>query len=79
MNVRLRYFAVLRERAGIASEVVETAAPTYRDLYREVSVRRSLGLADDLVRVAVNGEFADMDERLEDGAEIVFIPPVAGG
>ena len=31
------------------------------------------------VRVAVNDEFADWNQTLREGDELVFIPPVAGG
>lgn len=31
------------------------------------------------VRLAVNLEYADMQHRLRDGDEVVFIPPVSGG
>jgi molybdopterin converting factor small subunit len=32
-----------------------------------------------LVRAAVNNEFRAHDSAIEEGDEVVFIPPVAGG
>lgn len=32
-----------------------------------------------ILRVAVNGEYADLDARVAPGDEVALIPPVAGG
>jgi len=42
MQVRIQYFAVLREQAGVAEELVETSAATPADLYDEVRQARGL-------------------------------------
>ena len=76
-TVDVKYFALFRERAGRDSERVATPAPTVGALYDELRPR--LGLDAALVRAAVNGEFAEMDRALNDGDEVVFVPPVAGG
>ncbi|RPI16527.1 MAG: molybdopterin converting factor subunit 1 [Lysobacterales bacterium] len=79
MIVEVRYFAVLRERAGLAAESVETAVGTAAELYDELAARHAFDLPRTLLRVAVNEEFADWSHRLSPGDRIVFIPPVAGG
>lgn len=78
-HVRLRYFASLRERAGIDEEEVETTATDLVGLYEERD--RVLGLAwpREHLRVAVNGAFVPWNQALTDGDEVVFIPPVSGG
>jgi molybdopterin converting factor subunit 1 len=78
-RVRLRYYALLRERAGRQAETVETTAATPADLYRELATRHGFALAQGQLQVAVNGAFADWRQALEDDDEVVFIPPVAGG
>ena len=79
MQVRIQYFAVLREQAGVAEELVETRAATPADLYDEVRQARGLALPRSMLRVAVNDEFCEWSQPLRAGDRIVFIPPVAGG
>lgn len=79
LKVRLQYFASLRERRGLAREEIATAATTPADLYIELSGRHGFALPAEHVRVAVNGEFAELTHLLKDGDEVAFIPPVAGG
>ena len=38
-----------------------------------------LGLGIDRLRVALNAEFQAWSAEIQDGDEVVFIPPVAGG
>lgn len=79
MKVSVLWFAVLRERRGLRSETLETTAATPAELYSELASLHPLGLEARLVRVAIDGAFAGMDEPLREGVEIAFIPPVAGG
>ena len=79
LPVRLEYFALLREQRGLTAEVVQTAAKTARDLYRELSAAHGFTLTAERVRVAINNEFASWDRQLVANDTIVFIPPVAGG
>ena len=78
-RVHVRYYAVLRERAGVADETVATDAVDAAALYDELSVRRDLAFPRAMLRVAVNDEFAEWSRPLADEDRIVFIPPVAGG
>lgn len=76
MEVTVRLFAMLRERAG-APEVV-------LDLPDGASVGDALArlrdLAEDLPLVmAVNREYASEDTVLDPGDELALIPPVSGG
>lgn len=77
-RVRVEYFAILRERAGRATEEVDTQAGTLAELYRELELRHQLPRLPSL-KVAVNDEFADWQRALREGDCVVFIPPVAGG
>ena len=79
ISVSIRYFALLREQRGLSEEKLQTAAATPAELYNELHARHGFTLPADRVRAAVNGEFVTADAPLSSGAEIVFIPPVAGG
>jgi molybdopterin synthase catalytic subunit len=76
MEVRVRLFASLRERAG--RDVVELEVP---DGARVADVIGQLrGLCDGVpVVMAVNREYADPDVALHSGDELALIPPVSGG
>lgn len=78
-HIHVQYYALLREQAGRSSESLVTAAVTPRELYRELQGRYPFSLAPEMLRVAVNSEFGDWDQALEEGDSVVFIPPVAGG
>ena len=80
--VRVRLFAVLRERAGSADLGLELpAGATVGDAL--VELERRPGLGDALARIevalAVNREWADRSTVLHDGDELALIPPVSGG
>ncbi len=78
-EIRVLYFAKLREARGLDEESVETLACTAGGLYEELRFRHRLPLRLDALRCARNGDFCDWGTPLEPGDEIVFIPPVAGG
>ncbi len=79
IQLKVEYFAVLREQRGAAEELVETVAATPADLYAELAERHALQAPRETLRVAVNEEFCDWDSALANGDVVVFIPPVAGG
>lgn len=79
MQLKIQYYALMREQAGRSEETVETAAGTPADLYGELKLRYGFTLAGEQLKVAVNGEFSDWSRRLAAGDAVVFIPPVAGG
>jgi molybdopterin-guanine dinucleotide biosynthesis protein A len=78
-RIKVQYYAILREQAGRSDESIVTAAHTPRDLYNELKSRYPFSLAPEMLRVAVNAEFGEWSQRLDDGDSVVFIPPVAGG
>jgi len=79
MQVKVQYYALLREQAGRSDETLSTRARTPRELYEELRKRHPFTLAPEVLRVAVNAEFGDWSQPLAEGDAIVFIPPVAGG
>ena len=78
-RLHLLYFAMLRESAGVEAEDFSTSANTAGELYSELKDCRGLSIHENELRVAVNGEFANLEDNLNDGDEIAFIPPVSGG
>jgi molybdopterin converting factor subunit 1 len=76
MVVRIRLFAMLRERAGTSELELE--------LPEGARVRDALARVEELAGglplvMAVNREYADADAPLAAGDELALIPPVSGG
>ena len=80
--MRVRLFAILRERAGSESIEVDLAeGATVADAIRALSELPALaGVLDRLpVAMAVNREYARTDTRLVAQDELALIPPISGG
>jgi molybdopterin converting factor subunit 1 len=78
MRVRLRFFALLRERMGAAAERDVRAGTTVGALWRALVAERP-ELRAVPVRFAVNETYVPASHRLADGDEVAFFPPVSGG
>src|SRR5438046_9658701 len=78
--VRVRFFARLREQAGVEIEPRQMPpGSTLADVY-DVSRRAHPALPErEGGRAALNQEFADWTIKVADGDEVAFIPPVSGG
>jgi molybdopterin converting factor small subunit len=79
MQLKIHYYALMREQAGRSEEMLETLAATPAHLYSELAARYGFTLALNRLKVAVNGEFSDWSRKLAANDAVVFIPPVAGG
>jgi molybdopterin synthase sulfur carrier subunit len=77
------YFAWVRERIGVPSEQIDTAAETVMDLVTELKAREErydLAFSDlGSLRVAVDQELVDFDAPLKGAREVAFFPPMTGG
>ena len=78
-QVRVLYFASLRDAAGRAQEDVETEAADLASLYAVLQSRHQLPFPRRQLRVAVDGDFSTWSTPLRDGSDVAFIPPVSGG
>jgi molybdenum cofactor guanylyltransferase len=79
MQLKIQYYALMREQAGRSEETLETSAATPADLYTELAARYGFTLSLEQLKVAVNSEFSDWSRKLAANDAVVFIPPVAGG
>ena len=81
-SVTVFYFAQFREEAGGSRESI--SLPTDRQvtagmLFDEIAAKHGFTLGRPSVRPAINGAYAQWDDRVNPDDELVFIPPVAGG
>jgi molybdopterin synthase sulfur carrier subunit len=79
-QIHVRFFAILREQAGVSTLAVGTAAPDAAALYAELQQRHpGLTFPASLLKVSVNERYVELNTALSAGDRVVFIPPVAGG
>jgi MoaE-MoaD fusion protein len=81
LQVRVRLFAMLREKAGWSEHRLDleqgsTIAHAWQAVLAETPALEPYA---PVVRIARNGRYAAEDEPLSDGDEVAVIPPVAGG
>ena len=81
MIIRVRLFAAQRQAAGRGRLEVEVPpGARVADAWDAVAARvPGLDAGRPYVRYARNGSYVGADEPLEEGDEVAFIPPVAGG
>lgn len=78
MQIKVKYFASMRERMGCAEQEIEASESL-------LTVEGLWGgyLSDQMLPVntlvAVNMEYCDLDTVIKDGDEVAFFPPVTGG
>lgn len=85
MKVKVLYFARLREKFGVESEVIDlpgdlAQAAAIIDLLRKRGEPWARELALDAgYRMAVNQTLAGLVTPVKDGDEVAIFPPVTGG
>ena len=81
MKVTIKFFAVLRERAGLGEVSKQVAdGSTVADLWRQVQRDYpKLDVPGIRLLYAVNQNYVGLDHKLRDNDEVVFVPPVSGG
>ena len=76
MTINVRFFASLRERLGLErTEISAEGVNNVRDVWQAVSDQP----LDEELLVAVNRNYASLEQAVEDGDEVAFFPPVTGG
>jgi molybdopterin synthase sulfur carrier subunit len=81
MNIRIRYFASLRETTGQNEETLSLPDSTTIATLRDTLLARYPRLQTVMARAvcAVNHHYVSIETVLHEGDEVVFIPPVGGG
>lgn len=81
MQIQVRFFATLRDRAGTASTNLDLPdGATVKAMLEALSARySSLRGAVDTALVAVNEEYAFPEDTLSEGDAVALFPPVSGG
>lgn len=81
MNIRIRYFASLREITEKSEETLILPDGCTVAALREVLLERYPRLQTVMERAvcAVNHHYVALETMLHEGDEVVFIPPVGGG
>lgn len=81
MRIRVKFFAILRERAGTAEVIKEIGeGSTVSDLWRALQQDfPKLNVSGIRLLYAVNQNYVKPESPLNDQDEVVFIPPVSGG
>jgi sulfur-carrier protein len=83
VQVRVRYFASIREAVGQGQESLHTRSATLGAL-RDELIARGEPYASALargksVRMALDQDMSDESAALREGCEVAFFPPVTGG
>lgn len=78
MAVTVKYFASLRERVGRAEQQcqVPELGCSIGELWAQLNA--TLELPSNIL-VAVNQDYASLEDKVNDGDEVAFFPPVTGG
>lgn len=81
MNVRVQFYAQLRELIGIHELELELPqGATVRELLEEIYAQKpGLRSHDKSILVGAGLEFVDRNYQLKPGEEIAIMPPVQGG
>ncbi len=84
MNIRILFFASLREKLGVGAEEVSLpeGVDTVGKLREFLSQRPGAWVSissDTRLRAAVNQRMADAATPVGEGDEVAFFPPVTGG
>ena len=81
MRINVRFFAILRDRAGVPQATIELPSEANVSAALEAVAAKFPAIVSDLKRsaFAVNRSYVARDAVLRDGDELALIPPVSGG
>ena len=78
-TIKVCYFAMFREHAGVAEETLTLEVATARDVFEQTRLRHGSDEPNGHCKVAINDHMADWDTPVNDGDTVLLFPPVAGG
>lgn len=77
INIKIRYFASLREHLGRSEDQIEVVATTtVANLWKTAHPEQPFPAH---TLIAINNDYASLDDVVHDGDEVAFFPPVTGG
>jgi molybdopterin converting factor subunit 1 len=79
LNIKARYFALFREQTGCESETVDWRGGTAAELFQAMAENHTALKTEAAALVAINDEMSGWETQLQEGDEVLFFPPVAGG
>ena len=81
ITITVKLFAAYQEAYGVPELILEfpPKTPVAAVLERLISEHPELKQWQDLTRFGINLEFVEPDTLVQDGDEVVLIPPVSGG
>ncbi len=81
VTVTVKLFAAYQEAYGVPELTLEfpTGTPAVAVQQRLIAEHPELAQWRNLTRFGINLEFVEPDTILQDGDEVVLIPPVSGG
>ncbi len=81
MKVKVRFFSAHRDATGIEEMLAEKRrGATVGELLEDiVKTHPLLKRFKKTTMIAVNREFAELNQVLNDGDEVAFMPPIGGG
>ena len=80
-NIRVLFFATLRDRVGLRLAELQVPAQTTVTGFKSILMEKFpalQGLTSHIL-ISVNQEYAFDEANIPDGAEIALFPPVSGG
>lgn len=80
MNIKIKYFASLREKSQKSEDILELSAQkNLSEIYEQQRDKYNFPLTANEIKFAVNNEYVEAEYQLKEHDVVAFIPPVAGG
>lgn len=77
MTITVKFFASLRESLGIAqAQLNPTDVKTVSDVWQLATENADM---PPNTLIAINMDYVELGQRVSDGDEVAFFPPVSGG
>jgi len=78
-TIHIQYVAMLKDQAGKSEETLKTKSVTLDNLYTELAEKHAFPWPASAMRPGINDSLAKWDEEIQDGDQVIFLPPASGG